>query len=150
MWSFFSVEQDLVGIVSKKMKHGGGIVLRCHRIAYRVSGVSVAFSVNVSAFDSATCEDSAVAIRPVFSSSVIGGDLGSSSELTDPSDECIVEHAPFFEVFEECHECSLGWRYQVILESFEVIAMGIPKILTIIVPIDTYEGDVVFKQSSCH
>ena len=99
MRPFFAVEKDLVGIITEKMKHGGGEVLRCHGITNGVSGMSVAFSVDVSPFGSATCEDSAVAVGPMFSAGVIRSDLGSSSEFTYPSDDCIVEHAAFFEVF---------------------------------------------------
>lgn len=99
MRPFFSVEQDLVGIVAEEVEHGRGEVLGCHGISNGVSGMSVAFTVDVSSFDTTPCEDSAVAVGPMFSAGVIRGDLGSSSEFTDPSDDCIVEHTPFFEVF---------------------------------------------------
>ena len=112
--------------------------------------MTIALAIDGPLGDSATGEDPAVAIRPMLTACILRGDLGFASELADPSDDRIVEHSASLEVFDQCGQGHVGRRDQIVFQTVEVIPVGVPEVLPVVVPIDRNNRDTMFDQTSCH
>lgn len=71
--------------------------------------------------------------------------MGASTEFAGPDDECVVEHAAVGEVGEDGREGLIGGWDEVAFEALEVIAVSVPEILAVVMPVDGDEGDTVFE-----
>ena len=69
-----------------------------------------------------------------------------TAELTDPGDDRFVEHSTGFEVGQQGRQRAVGRRHQFVFQAIEVVAVRVPEVLAIIVPVDADERDAAFDQ----
>jgi len=86
----------------------------------------------------------------MISAGVFLGDLGASTEFSDPDHERFVEESTLVEVVEECREGFVGWRGQVVSEPFEIVAVRVPEVLVVLMPVDADETASGFDEASGH
>ena len=96
----------------------------------------IAFAKDRSTANAAASQQAAVAVWPVLSPRVAGSDRRSPTEFTDPGDERFVEQTSLVKIVKQCRQRSVRWRDQIILESVEIVAVSVPEVLTVVVPVD--------------
>ena len=130
------------------MEDGGGEVFGGDGVSGGVGGPAVGCAVDEAALDAAAGEGGGVAAGPVFAAGVGGGDSGVAAEFADPDDQGFVEHAAAVEVVEECGEAEVGGGHEAVLELVEVIAVGVPEVDAVVVPVDGDEWDAGLDQAT--
>ena len=135
--------RDTEGVV-----HGCRVIQWADGIAGGREAQRVAGPVDGASGDSSTGEKAAIAAGPVLAAGVAGGDLRFAAKFADPADECVAEHLPLFEIAEQGGQRLIGRRDQVILQAVEVVTVGVPKGLVIVVPVDADHRHAVFDETT--
>ena len=87
-------------------------------------------------------------MRPVLAAAVGLGNARRPAELADPDDEGLVEEPARAEVIEERREPLVGRRHQSILKLVEVVTVGVPEVLAVVMPVDCDQTDARFDKSA--
>ncbi len=95
-----------------------------------------------------SCQYGRVTVGPVLTPAVCLVDTRRAAELTDPHDERLVEQAAAVEVVQERREALVGRRHQTILKVMEIIAVGVPEVLSVVVPVNRHQADAGFDQAA--
>ncbi len=95
-----------VRIDPEEMEGSGEEIFGGDRRLSNFSTDFVALSDDTSASDATTREKPGIDLRPMFTAGTChaGIDLGCSSMFADAEDECFVEHAALFEIFNQGRE----------------------------------------------
>ena len=74
--------------------------------------------------------------------------FAACAEFAHPGDDRVVEHAAPFEILEQRRQCLVGGRNQIVFEPVEVVAVRVPEVAAIVVPIDRHERDAMLDQAA--
>jgi hypothetical protein len=131
---------------AKSMECGSPEVVWRNGFFAGVAGNFVAFAEYGASANATAGDEGVVAPRMMFPSGIGDRDLGAASEFAGPDDEGVVEQTAVIQVFENRGEGLIGGRDQVAFESLEVVAVCIPEVLAIVVPVDGNEGNAMFEE----
>lgn len=130
------------------MQDGGGEVVRRDGFFAGKTRNFVAGTVNGTAADAAACEETAVAPGVVFTSRIAGCNLRSATEFSRPDHKGVIEHPAVFEIREHGAERLVSRRNQIVFETLKIVAVCVPEVTAVVVPVDRDEGNSVFQQSA--
>ncbi len=133
------------GVNSQGMEDGCAQVVRADGIIGRIGGPAFGGTKNGAATHSGSGQDGRVAMRPVLTAAA-ADDPRRAAEFADPDDERLIEHAATVEVFEQRREPLVGRGHQAVLELIEVVAVGVPEVLAVVVPVDCHQADARLDQ----
>ena len=120
-----------------RMQNGSGVILGRNRVGNGVGSMLVAFAVNHSWLDPTPGQETAVTERPMLAAGIVLRDLRLPSELADPGHDRFVQHAPFFQILQQCGQGHVGRRDQVVLHAVEVVTMRVPKVFSVVKSAET-------------
>ena len=84
-------------------------------------------------------------MRPVLAAAA-ADDPRRAAELADPDDERLIEQAATVQVVEQRREPLVGRGHQAVLELIEVVAVRVPEVLAVVVPVDRHQADARLDQ----
>ena len=132
----------------RRMKDGRAQVVGADRVAGRMGGPAIGRAVDKSPAHSRTGQYGRVTVRPVLTAAIGLVDPRRAAELANPDHERLVEQAAAVEVFQQGREALVGRRHQTILQMVEIFAVGVPEVLSVVVPVDRHQPDARFDQAA--
>ena len=120
-------------------------ILWTDRIRDRVGSRCIACAINCSTADAAARHETAVAEWPVFTTRVARSYLRLATKFSNPNDQGLFQHSALLQIFEKSREGHVCRRNKIVLEPIEIIAVRIPKIATIVMPIDGNQRYAMFN-----
>ena len=82
----------------------------------------------------------------MFAAGVPLSDLWLPAEFAHPGDDRVVQQAALFEINEQRGERLIGRRNQVVLQTAKVVAVRVPEVATIVMPVDGHDRYAVLHQ----
>ena len=96
---------------------------------------------DVATADAGPGENGRVTLRPMLAAAVGPDDPRRAAEFADPDDQRFVEQAASIQVVEQGGETLVGRGHQAVLELIEIVAVRIPEVLSVVVPVDRHQAD---------
>lgn len=143
----FAILQKRVFRNAESVQNRGHVVVRSDRVQGRISRMRIAGPIHRSAPDAAARQQTGVAARPVFASGVALRNLRPATELTNPRDDRFLQQTAVAQIIQQRAQRTIRRWNQVILQAVEVVAVSVPEVLAVVVPVHRDQRNTAFHQS---